>query len=144
MRIVVPTIALATLLGCAHTTRIPEQLRSSAEHPLKTLQVAIIAPCEAYRSTWDIQFGSKDGKYICLIPTKVGRPRAATDLADVPVGTAVVVKRATFWTGIDSDGYVFDAIVPSYSTTRRVLIDDLDTGDLFNVSTEALRARPGR
>jgi hypothetical protein len=132
------------LLGCAHITRIPEEIRSSAQHPLKTLEAAVIGPCEAERSTWDLLFGSKDGKYLCLFPTKIGKPHSVSVLAELPTGTAVIVKRATYWNGIDADGYVFDAIIPSFSTTRRVLFDDLDTDALFNVTTEALRTKTRR
>jgi hypothetical protein len=131
MRTVLSALTFTALLGCAHIAKIPKELRSSALHPLKTAQAAVIVPCGADRSTWDLLFGSKDGKYLCLY----SKPYSGSVLAEVPAGTPVIVKRATYWNGIDADGYVFDAIVPSFSTTKRVLFDDLNSPELFNVTT---------
>ena len=126
--------AAATLCACAYPAMVPDSLKSTPAHPLITARDAVIFACSADRTTWDVQFGSRPDKYVCLeVPPH--EPLSEVK-ATIPKGSEVKVKRATFWSGGDADGYIYDAIVPVFSKDRVVLIFSSSTQALFGLASD--------
>jgi hypothetical protein len=125
--------ALAVLSACAYPTRVPESFRAKPGQVLVTAVDAYVITCKQNLTTWDVQFGSRKAKYLCLVPGGWELFYPGSELkARLPRGSEYSVVRATSWSGVDAGGYVYEVIVPAYSK-EPLLVSDLDTPQLFGI-----------